>query len=157
MDWWRSNAPRMKSDLTSLIISCTAPRARAVHEKNRMSKAALVRGAFAIQHRNPGSQSFLQSFWRAPDSQPFTVILCRSTLLTALISSDHFSAWAGLTGTGERSDLAIKTLNELRCRRSIHRSKRLALRFPSIYGSAGGGEIFSIHPSVEGERTVLYE
>ena len=39
----------MKSDLTSLIISCPAPRARAGHEKNRMCGAALTRGAFAVQ------------------------------------------------------------------------------------------------------------
>eukprot|EP01043_Picozoa_sp_COSAG02_P056109 COSAG02_NODE_6605_length_3464_cov_3.857355_1_plen_63_part_10 len=59
-----------------------------------MSKAALVRGAFAIQCRNP-------------------VILGGLTLLTAVIACSHFYPPYRWTDTGERSDLAIKSLNEL--------------------------------------------
>ena len=49
MDCWRSNAPRMKSDLTSLIISGRGDASDLRPKIYRMSKAALVRGAFAIQ------------------------------------------------------------------------------------------------------------
>eukprot|EP01043_Picozoa_sp_COSAG02_P044014 COSAG02_NODE_3885_length_6087_cov_7.811456_2_plen_96_part_00 len=94
MDCWRSNAPRVESDLTSLIILGRGHARDRRPKIYRMSKAALVRGAFAIQCRNP-------------------VLLGWLTLLTAVIACTHFSPPYGLTGTGDRSDLAIKILNEL--------------------------------------------
>ena len=94
MDFWRSNAPRVESDLTSLIISSGARPRGAPDEIYGVCKAALVRGAFAIQCRNP-------------------VLLGWLTLLTAVTTCIHFSPLYRLTGTGESSDLAIKILNEL--------------------------------------------
>ena len=100
-----------------------------------MSKAALVRGAFAIQCRNP-------------------VLLGWFTLLTAVSACSHFSPPYGLTGTGDRSDLAIKSLNDLCRRRTIHRSKRLAKTLRLMCGSVGTEEIFLIHPCISSKRTV---
>jgi hypothetical protein len=96
MDFWRPNAPRVESDLTSLIISSGARPRGAPDEIYGVCRAALVRGAFAIQCRNP-------------------VLLGWLTLLTAFttLTGIHFSRLYRLTGTGESSDLAIKILNEL--------------------------------------------
>eukprot|EP01043_Picozoa_sp_COSAG02_P025911 COSAG02_NODE_1475_length_12422_cov_20.622170_2_plen_99_part_00 len=98
MDFWRSNAPRVESDLTSLIISHQGARGDPWYEIYRLSKAAHTRGAFAIQCRNPNLLGWL-------------------TLLTAVTTCIHFSPLYRLTGTGESSDLAIKILNELCCRK----------------------------------------
>ena len=138
MDCWRSNAPRMKSDLTSLIILCPAPRARAGHKKNRMSKAPQTRGAFAIQCEFSVPQSFPQS-------------------VAAVTACSHYHSPIVQYGTVQRSDLAKSRLDDLCCMRTIPRWKRLALGFPTMYGSVGVGGKISIHPSVQSECTVRYD
>ena len=134
MDCWRSNAPRMKSDLTSLIILCPAPRARAGH-KNRMSKAPQTSGACAIQCEFPVPQSCPQS-------------------VAAVTACSHYHSRIVQYGTVQRSDLAKSRLDDLCCMRTIPRWKRLALGFPTMYGSVGVGGKISIHPSVRSECTV---
>ena len=135
MDCWRSNAPRVESDLTSLIISSGARPRGAPDEIYGVCRAALVRGAFAIQCRNP-------------------VLLGWLTLLTAPSACSHFSPPYGLTGTGDRSDLAIKSLNDLCCRRTIHRWNWLAKTLQLMCRSVGTEEVFLIHPCISSKCTV---
>ena len=51
MDYWRLNAPRMRTALTSLCISVPGQWSDLGTEIYGMSKAVLVRGAFALQCR----------------------------------------------------------------------------------------------------------
>jgi hypothetical protein len=132
---WRSNAPRVESDLTSLIISHQGARGDPWYEIYRLSKAALVRGAFAIQCRNPFPLGWL-------------------TLLTAVTTCIHFSPPYRLPFTGESSDLAIKILNELCCRKLKvqWKAERETLRL--MCGSAGSEKHFLIHPFISSKCTV---
>jgi hypothetical protein len=61
----------------------------------------------------------------------------------------------GLSGTRESSDLAIKSLNELCCRKKKvqWKAERETLRL--MYGSAGAEKIFLIHPCISSKCTVL--
>jgi len=135
MDWWRSNAPRMKSDLTSLIISCTAPRAGAVHEKNRMSKAALVRGAFAIQ---------------CTLSVPPVI----SAVSRCSHACSHYQSPIVKYGTVERSDLAKCRQDDLCCRRTIRRWNPEARGFRLMYGTPAADEKNFIHAPVSPKSSV---
>ena len=163
------NAPRMRNALTMLYISHQGPRGDPWYEIYRMSKAALVRGAFAIQCRNPESQSFLQSYWRVPDSQSFIVILCRSTLqfsahyrypqsfpqsVAAVIACSHYQSPIVKYGTVERSDLAKCRQDDLCCRRTIRRWNPEARGFRLMYGTLAADEKNFIHTPVSAKSSV---
>ena len=126
----------MKSDLTSLMISCPAPRARAGHEKNRMSKAALVRGAFAIQCNSPALP-----VWLSVTACSHPCSHCHSTM--------------EMTGTVHRSDLAKWRQDDVRCRRTIRRWKAWLVSFRSMCGAGCVEQKIFIHPVNSSKQTVV--
>ena len=77
--------------------------------------------------------------------------------LTAVTTCIHFSPLYRLTATGESSDLAIKSLNELCCKKwkVQWKAERETLRL--MCGSAGSEKNFLIHTCVSSKCTVPYE
>ena len=135
MDWWRSNAPRMKSDLTSLIISGRG-HARDLRPKiYRMSKAALVRGAFAIQC--------------TLSVPPVISAVSRCSHCMQSLPLPHSKVWY----RGE-SNLAKCRQDDLCCRRTIRRWNPEARSFRLMYGTPAADENFFIHTPVSTKRTV---
>ena len=108
----------------------------------------LLRMKFTACRKLPWCAGRLQysAHYRYPQSFPQSA--------AAVSACSHFSPPYGLTGTGDRSDLAIKSLNDLCCRRTIHRSKRLAKTLRLMCGSVGTEEIFLIHPCISSKCTV---
>ena len=137
MDCWRSNAPRMRTATSVLYISGPGQRADLGTEIYRMSKAVLVRGAFAIQCNSPAPPVWL------------TVTACSHAC------SDYHSP-IGMTGTVQTSDLAKWRQDDVCCRRTIRHWKAETLTFPAMYGTAAAEQKKFTHTSRESECTVQY-
>ena len=100
-----------------------------------MSKAVLVRGAFAIQCNSPAPPVWL------------TVTACSH-------ACSHYHSPIGMTGTVQTSDLAKWRQDDVCCRRTIHRWKAETLTFPAMYGTTPAEQKKFIHTSVSSKRTV---
>ena len=125
----------MKSDLTSLIISGRG-HARDLRPKiYRMSKAALVRGAFAIQ---------------CTLSVPPVI----SAVSRCTHACSHSQSPIVKYGTVERSDLAKCRQDDLCCRRTIRRWNPEARGFRLMYGTPAADEKIFIHTPVSSKSSV---
>ena len=135
MDCWRMNAPRMRNALTMLYISHQGARGDPWYEIYRMSKAALVRGAFAIQ---------------CTLSVPPVI----SAVSRCSHACSHYQSPIVKYGTVDRSDLAKCRQDDLCCRRTIRRWNPEARSFRLMYGTPAADENFFIHTPVSTKRTV---
>ena len=100
-----------------------------------MSKAVLVRGAFAIQCNSPALPVWL------------TVTACSHPC-------SHCHSSMEMTGTVHRSDLAKWRLDDIRCRRTIRRWKAWLVSFRSMCGAGGVEQKIFIHPVNSSKQTV---
>ena len=131
------NAPRMRNALTMLYISHQGPRGDPWYEIYRMSKAALVRGAFAIQC--------------TLSVPPVTSAVSRCSH-----ACSHYQSPIVKYGTVKRSDMAKCRQDDLCCRRTIRRWNPEARGFRLMCGSAGSGNFFLIHPCISSKSSVQY-
>ena len=100
-----------------------------------MSKAVLVRGAFALQCRL--------------SVPPVTVALSRCTHC-----SSHYRTPIVKYGTVQKSNLAKWRQDDVCCRRAIRRWKAETVAFPEMCGTAAAEQKKFIHTSVEDKCTV---
>ena len=122
------NAPRMRNALTMLYISHQGARGDPWYEIYRMSKAALVRGAFAIQ---------------CTLSVPPVI----SAVSRCSHACSHYQSPIVKYGTVDRSDLC--------CRRTIRRWNPEARGFRLMYGTRAADEKNFIHTPVSSKSSVL--
>ena len=135
MDWWRMNAPRMRTALTPLCILARGQLADLRGKIYGMSKAVLVRGAFALQCTSPAPPVWL------------TVTACSH-------ACSDYPLPSGVTGTAHTSDVAKWRRDDVCCWLTIHRRNAELASFPLMYGSAGAEELFLIHPPILSKRSV---
>ena len=135
MDCWRSNAPRMRTATSVLYISGPGQRADLGTEIYRMSKAVLVRGAFALQCRL--------------SVPPVTVAVSRCTHC-----STHYHTPIVKYGTVQKSNLAKWRQDDVCCRRAVRRWNAETVPFPEMCVTAAAEQKKFIHTSVEDKRTV---
>ena len=100
-----------------------------------MSKAVLVRGAFAIQCTSPDPPVWL------------TVTACSH-------ACSHYHSPVVMNGTVQTSDLAKWRQDDVCCRRMIRRWKAWLSSFPSMCGAGAVEQKKFIHTSIEDKRTV---
>ena len=100
-----------------------------------MSKAVLVRGAFAIQCTSPDPPVWL------------TVTACSH-------ACSHYHSPLVMSGTVQISDLAKWRQDEVCCRRMIRRWKAWLSSFPSMCGAGGAEQKNFIHPAFSSKPTV---
>ena len=131
------NAPRMRNALTMLYILPRGQWADLRDKIYRMSKAALVRGAFAIQ---------------CTLSVPPVI----SGVSRCSHACSHYQSPIVKYGTVERSDLAKCRQDELCCRRTIRRWNPEARGFRLMYGTPAADEKNFIHTPVSAKSSVPY-
>ena len=129
------NTPRMRNALTMLYILGRRQRADLRPKIYRMSKAALVRGAFAIQ---------------CTLSVPPVI----SAVSRCSHACSHSQSPIVKYGTVERSDLAKCRQDELCCRRTIRRWNPEARGFRLMYGTRAADEKNFIHTPVSAKSSV---
>ena len=132
------NAPRMRSDLTSLNISVPGQWSDLGTEIYGMSKAVLVRGAFAIQCTSPDPPVWL------------TVTACSH-------ACSHYHSPVVMSGTVQTSDLAKWRQDDVCCRRMIRRWKAWLSSFPSMCGAGAVEQKKFIHSPISSKCTVRLE
>ena len=129
------NAPRMRTATSVLYISVPGQRADLGTEIYGMSKAVLVRGAFALQCRL--------------SVPPVTVAVSRCSHC-----STHYRTPTVKYGTVQKSNLAKWRQDDVCCRRTIRHSKAETVTFPAMYGTAAAEQKKFIHTLVSHKRTV---
>ena len=129
-------APRMRNAVTMLYISHQGARGDPWYEIYRMSKAALVRGAFAIQ---------------CTLSVPPVI----SAVSRCTHACSHSQSPIVKYGTVERSDLAKCRQDDLCCRRTIRRWNAEARGFRLMYGTRAADEQIFIHAPVSAKSSVV--
>ena len=96
-----------------------------------MSKAVLVRGAFALQCTSPDPPVWL------------TVTACSH-------ACSHYPSPLVMTGTVRTSDLAKWRQDDVCCRRATRRWNAETVTFPAMCGTAAAEQKISIHSAVSG-------
>ena len=135
MDYWRLNAPRMRTALSEYCISGPGQRADLGTEIYGMSKAVLVRGAFALQCRL--------------SVPPVTVAVSRCSHCNT-----HYRTPIVKYGTVQKSNLAKWRQDDVCCRRAIRRWNAETVTFPEMCGTPAAEQKISIHSAVSDKRTV---
>ena len=100
-----------------------------------MSKAVLVRGAFAIQCNSPDPPVWL------------TVTACSH-------ACSHYHSPVVMTATVQTSDLAKRRQDDVCCRRVIRRWKAWLSSFPSMCGAGAVEQKKVIHSPISSKCTV---
>ena len=129
------NAPRMRSDLTSLNILARGQWSDLGTEIYGMSKAVLVSGAFALQCRL--------------SVPPVTVAVSRCSHC-----STHYRTPTVKYGTVQKSNLAKWRQDDVCCRRAIRRWKAETVAFPEMCGTAAAEQKKFIHTPVSPKSSV---